>query len=184
MRNAIKLLVIIEFSFVLCIGYASAEVCKFDGKYETSVSQLVTEAQFIGRYKVLAATKDAESIYKKADSYQYNLILITDLKSGAENSLITITGRAPEKIPPQIYFAIVDQHSKIRPETPALFGISSMEKLKKGDHCRIAPSFVIGYEYLILGGVDTRISYEPIHSSDDAWYLMVKSTVETSKNPD
>lgn len=178
MNDLIKKLAAINISFILLIGCALAEVCEFNGQYDTSINQLVAEAEFIGRFKVLSAIKDEKSFYKRAESYQYRMVSQRDLKSGSSTSTITITGLAPENIPPQIYFTINNRHSKVRPETPTLFGISSIEKLAEGDICEIAPTFVIGYEYLILGGLNTRISYEPIHSpDDDAWYQMVKSAV-------
>jgi hypothetical protein len=110
----------------------------------------------------------------------------TEIKGGAQG-LVKIYGQVPYPYPPQIYFDIPNRHQELADrhrefgQTSLPGGISGVTNI--GTHCPLAPRFVIGYQYLIMLGTESPLSFEPIHAArSDAWFLLVRDAVEAEEN--
>ena len=117
----------------------------------------------------------------------YYLMSSTGIElKGRPRGYTKIYGQKPYPYPPQIYFDIPNRHEQLA-NRHREFGQISLPggiagATKIGTHCPLAPQFVIGYDYLVMLGTESRLSFEPIHSSgSDAWFLLVYDAVEAER---
>lgn len=110
----------------------------------------------------------------------------TELK-GFPRGNTKIYGQEPYAYPPQIYFDIPNRHQQLA-DRHREFGQISLPggiagATNIGKHCPLAPRFVIGYDYLVMLGTESRLSFEPIHSgASDPWFALVRDAVEAEEN--
>ena len=120
------------------------------------------------------------------DGYYLMLSTGSELK-GSPRGLAKIYGQEPYPYPPQIYFDIPHRHQELA-DRHREFGQISLpggiaDAAKIGTHCPLAPRLLIGYDYLVMLGTDSRLSFEPVHATrNDAWFLLVRDAVETERN--
>lgn len=187
MQCAITSLGIVLWSVSL-MGSAHAQSHRWDGcpqkdSYEMSLVELVEAASFIGLYDVRSAEKDALSLFDDIESYTYRLAGWTILnRQETPQPLIEIRGAPPIVDIPQSYLVTTELHARINPTRPGGFGLTDLKRLRGEEQCQAAPAFKVGYRYLIIGGVDSRIAFEPIHAPElDAWYKAVEDTVNAER---
>lgn len=119
--------------------------------------------------------------------YLVGSALGVDMK-GKTQGRVKIYGSAPYPYPPQSYFQVDQKHASLNEDTVywgrgGETGIWTERKngvLIEGSHCPLLPRFVIGYDYLMMFGTESRMSFEPIHSiMTDNWYKLVEKTVRS-----
>jgi hypothetical protein len=94
---------------------------------------------------------------------------------GKPDNVYKIYGFSPFDQIPQSYFNIEWNHN--RPDREKIYR-GEAEILEKNGECHPVPKFIIGYNYLILLGTNSKMSFEPINSvENDNWYRDVKSYV-------
>lgn len=154
--------------------------CPSKDSYHLSLTELVSEASFIGLFEVLEATRDEKSAYDDIASYTYKLTAVSILKnSGPRIVFATIVGSPPIKDIPQYYLAMNERHGLFDLNDPGELGSTAVYRLSNSSKCAAAPTFKIGYQYLVFGGVDSKAAFEPIHSTKtDPWYLAVRRAVD------
>lgn len=105
-----------------------------------------------------------------------------DLK-GRVHGMKKVYGAAPYAYPPQDYFRVDELHSSFD-ENTTFWGRGGIGiRLRyEGSHCPLLPRFVIGYDYLMMFGTESRMSFEPIHSiTTDNWYRLVENMVRSQE---
>lgn len=105
----------------------------------------------------------------------YEFIIHWSLK-GDPDTPLRMAGLGPPDAIPQHYLDLTEQHAQFDSDTVFSFRQTLIEN---GRDCDAATSFVLGYDYLIFVGLDSFVSFEPIHSPrQDAWYLAVERATE------
>lgn len=146
-----------------------------------TLKELIRDADYIALYDVISVEKDDVSSFANTESYTYRLSNARTVKSRAP-ALIDITGVKPLSTVPQVYFALTDRHADVSDEAPGRLGLSPFIPTTTEGVCKPAAQFMIGYSYLVFGGVDSEIGYEPIHSTKyDPWFLRIMRVVEDEK---
>jgi len=152
--------------------------CDAVGIKNRSAEELVRDASYIALYEVLSVEKDPETKFRDTQSYTYLLSNVRTVKSRPP-TIIKITGIEPLSKIPQVYFSIYDRHSDMDLSAPGKLGISPFIPTNSPNECKPAAQFMIGYNYLVFGGVEFEAAYEPIHSSQhDVWFLNVLALAE------
>lgn len=128
-------------------------------------------------YLATAKTFTPDSSKEGFDGYYTFESTGTELKGGGQG-IRKIYGRSPYEYPPQSYFSIDRNHQVLNIDS--IYGGETFY-IQDGDYCHLMPRFVIGYRYLIFIGIESRMSFEPIHSTtQDAWMsAVIKATVKS-----
>lgn len=185
-RCATSFLLALSFIMVMSIAVALPEsrsdpCAKLIHQESRSISELVSQAEYIGLYEVLRATKDDISLYNNRESYSYFISILRHIK-GDTPRVADISGLEPLSNVPQDYFILDLQHEEIPEDDPERYGRSELLVSNDGERCLVAPRFMIGYKYLIFGGLDSSLAYEPVHHDSDPWYRRVVTEVQ-EENP-
>lgn len=110
------------------------------------------------------------------DGYYVLLSTGVELKGGGQGKVV-VYGQAPYQIPPQHYFDLSAHHKQMveafrQSGRIERGGVGSYTQI--GTHWPIAPRLVLGYQYLVLLGTDSRLSFEPINDLlQDEWRKLV-----------
>lgn len=146
------------------------------------VSEIVAKSHTI--FLATAVEFIPDDSRKGYDGYYVLSSTGTELKGGPQGKVI-VYGLTPYAVPPQLYFDLSVRHDEIANAYRKFGqtgpgGISWITEI--GTHCPVAPRFVIGYNYLAMLGTDSRLSFEPIHSShNDAWLRLVRNILESEQ---
>jgi len=146
-----------------------------------SVSELVDQAEYIGVYEVLKVTKDDVSLYANRESYSYLISQLRPIK-GNNPVIAHISGQEPLASVPQEYLALEHLHGEIPEGDADKYGRSTFLVSSDGERCLVAPRFMLFYKYLVFGGLDSSIAFEPVHHYLDPWYRRVITEVQ-NENP-
>ena len=168
------------------VANASEQTCKNEPP-PTSISQLVTDSEFIGFYRA-TEIKPIAGTYSccryRAQLYQANFKRLNSLKGNAPEFYRKSTTFPEPKYVPISYFRIQSNHEQLVKKENVLFlwsDTSSGYSTKDG-YCHTAPEVGPGYEYLIFGGVESPISVEPIiDRRADALYSEVKKYCKVTR---
>ena len=146
------------------------------------VSEIVAKSHTI--FLATAVEFIPDDSRKGYDGYYVLSSTGTELKGGPQGKVI-VYGLTPYAVPPQLYFDLSVRHDEIANAYRKFgqTGPGGMSWITEiGTHCPVAPRFVIGYNYLAMLGTDSRLSFEPIHSSyNDAWLRLVRNIVESEQ---
>jgi hypothetical protein len=86
---------------------------------------------------------------------------------------IKVWGSEPYERIPQFYIDITEMHG-IQDTNRLYGGTTGIIETKNG--CFLNPRFSIGWEYLLILGVNSEMAFEPVHSPTlDEWYKSVKT---------
>lgn len=92
---------------------------------------------------------------------------------GSPSRPITLAALRPYETVPQHYLDLTETHERFDPESVYSFSQTVVEGRRD---CEASARFLIGFDYLIFLGLDSFVSFEPVHSPRlDAWYLAVES---------
>lgn len=133
-----------------------------------SVKELVEKASIISYMEAVSFEED-DSV-APFDGY-YQLGVRWELKPNAVMGF-RVLGLRPHKNFPQYFFDLTQRHELINVNkvTGGFTGTVIID-----GKCTLAPRFVLGYNYLVFVGIESRMAFEPVHSPDlDKWALAVK----------
>lgn len=180
-------LTVTVMTFVIQLAAITVFSCLHSTTYSRSLSECrtgyiewigkpvreITEASHtIALVNVVGFVQDSQP--DGEDGY-YILSDIIVLKGDPKNNN-KIYGFRPFDQIPQEYFNTERNHNRIDRQG-AYHGNAWL--IEKGSKCRPVPKFVIGYNYLILLGTESKMSFEPIHSViHDKWYLDVEKSLK------
>lgn len=112
------------------------------------------------------------------DGYYTFISSGTVLKGDRFLSKARVWGSSPFQTIPQNYMDITAQHGA--QDMEALYG-GLTGIIETEDGCYFSPRFMMGWNYLLLLGVDSAMAYEPIHSPNlDEWYQAVNDATSSS----
>lgn len=159
-------LIIIYFSLLF---NASVFAANYQCNQETTtVKKLVTEAKSVFFGRALSFTKAKHPVH----SGYYKFATSSQLK-GANIGINKIWGSEPYK---EISQYDIDTTLRHNTWTSELRGSASTGFAVHEGKCYLSPSFKLGWDYLIITGVQSPYSYELINSpSLDNWFKMVRA---------
>lgn len=170
MRYLIKSIFVFIAVFASSHTEASEEVCLNQGAYGVSntIKELVSDSSFIAIYK---AEKPSVKLDERTccrfvnELYEIEFTLLLTLKGKAPDFYKTKSTVDILDTVPSSFFRVHDEHSRLIRKQGSL-GLHSEHTLSfrtQDQNCYYGPkSIVIGYEYLIFGGVNSPVSFEPI----------------------
>ncbi len=141
-----------------------------------SVNELVGQSNTI----MLASAEEftLDNSNPPFDGYYTFMSSGTVLKGDRFLSKVKVWGSSPFQAIPQNYIDITAQHGAL--DMKGLYG-GLTGIIETEDRCYFSPRFLIGWNYLLLLGVDSAMAYEPIHSpSMDEWYQAVNDATSSS----
>lgn len=151
---------------------AQAKPRPCEGEYKTwrgaSVQSIVDEAEFIAFAKASSFSDD-----KSNPPFQgyYTFAPQVELK-GYLTVSEKVWGQRPYQEIPQHYIEITSSHNSVDPDR--VFGGNVSINDSEGK-CILMPRFKIGWNYLVITGVQSEMAYELINTTtDDKWFLAVK----------
>jgi len=157
---------------------------KFAKPRAENLDQLMKQSDFIALYR---AVKSVDGIFKTGGHHQAaiektHLTLSKELKNEAPSNL-ELYGRLTDTSSiPSEYFHIKDIHQAIVDHDILIMGLS-YEVMLPDETCVYSTSFIKGYEYLIFGNGNSRVSIEPIlHRKFDPLYKSVVKRISVLKN--
>ena len=105
----------------------------------------------------------------------YTMAVLAELKGGPASG-IRIAGLAPHDFLPQSYIDVTARHNAFAAgEVP--FGFTSI--IEGDTSCRLAPKFMLGYNYLIFIDLEHHAGQQPVHSPQlDQWFRSVVTEIE------
>ncbi len=145
-----------------------------------TLSDLISTANVVALVKATSFTENSsQSSY--TGYYQFQSVSTV---LGLFNPDKKIWGDVPYKEIPQQYIDITPTHNAI--DFGNLYGEGMTEIVvdDKGN-CNLMPRFKIGWNYLVLIGVDSTLAFEPINSPHlDQWFkkVVVESNIIKDKN--
>ena len=165
---------------VLSIPASASFPCQefYSRQPELTLDELLVEAEFVGMYMAKSAKRTEQLIDGGFDYfYEYEMIQMSQLKGRPKLSFKAI-GLPPFEQIPQHYLAMLEHHSLISVDNVTEYGLSQPARNNSGGDCFFAPRMVVGYTYLVIGGVDSQVSYEMIpNKAVDDWYKMVRNAL-------
>lgn len=144
-----------------------------------TVDELIAKSSFVGLYSVRSANPTDDRVYGSNERiYEYSLSISSPLDNRYVPT-IRLKGLAPyERVPPH-YFATLRRHEGIPVDNPTPYGTTMLVKTTSDEECVFLPRLVIGYTYLIIGGVNSQISHEFVSDASlDGWHNAVKTAIK------
>jgi len=132
---------------------------KINEKQEaTSIDAMFEQADFIALFEV------EKFVNKETDKNQrysyYELSLSKQLFGNPPQSYDVPVQFETKRVPPR-YFYVKEIHETAVRDNVTILGFSYPWRIEK-DNCTITTDLILGYEYLIFGGVNSRMAYQPI----------------------
>jgi hypothetical protein len=89
-------------------------------------------------------------------------------------------GGLPYQVIPQHYIDITERHNNL--DLSYVTSGSTGFIMHEGK-CSLYPRFLIGYNYLVITGVQTTMAFEPINSTNiDKWFKAVVNEILSAQN--
>ena len=145
-----------------------------------SVSDLISGANTIALVRVTSFTENSlQNLY--SGYYQFQSISTV---LGLFNPDYKLWGGMTYKEIPQQYMDLTQTHNAIDFENLYGVGITEIRHDTNGS-CSLMPRFKIGWNYLIITGVNSTLAFEPINSPNlDQWFkkVVITSNIIKDKN--
>ena len=156
------------------VALPDSRPCRLGGADEwemRSLDEMVEAADVVAFVRVADFTQD-DSV-SGFDGY-YEFDLISDLM-GELPIDFKLYGSEPYSSLPQAYIDVTAVHNHIDLDrmTGGLTGY-----LEQDGRCKLLPKFHIGFNYIAILGVQSRLAFEPIHSPHlDNWFISIRQIV-------
>lgn len=178
-----------------CASASQPESCyeNFGKPKATTISETIEQAEFISLFHVVGmnreitapkeiGTPDLDASLSTLKFVEYRLESLIRLKGRAPR-FFNIIGTEFGPTVPQEYFYLKERHQEIVDTTYTGLGAGggAIYRSNEGE-CKQAPNLRVGYSYLVFGGANSNVSYEPILSTRyDPFYQEILQRVNEDK---